>query len=285
MADGGSLAWYRAKINDSLAALTAAAAVVQGPALARAVQHALDNGKRVRGTLLLDFARSVAGVQHTATLPRGALDAAVGVELLQAASLVMDDLRCFDNSSTRRGRPATHVAFGERGALMAAVAMFALASASFGAAATNCGRSVHAEMMTAVLSAARGQLEEAETSQHSDALNALKTGALFAASTAAGAMIGGAPAARVAAARAAGAAFGALFQAADDAVDITEDGAVVTAAAARRAAVAADDALLAAALAARCASTTLERLRGEALTAVASTHVGLDGRLVPVAEG
>jgi hypothetical protein len=43
-----------------------------------------------------------------------AVGAAAAVELLHCASLVHDDLPCFDNASIRRGRPSVHRAFGAR---------------------------------------------------------------------------------------------------------------------------------------------------------------------------
>ena len=39
--------------------------------------------------------------------------AAVALELIHCASLVHDDLPCFDDADTRRGKPALHRAFSE----------------------------------------------------------------------------------------------------------------------------------------------------------------------------
>lgn len=44
--------------------------------------------------------------------------AAAALELLHCASLVHDDLPCFDDAATRRGRPSVHAAFGERLAVL-----------------------------------------------------------------------------------------------------------------------------------------------------------------------
>ena len=39
--------------------------------------------------------------------------AAASIELLHCASLVHDDLPCFDDADVRRGKPSLHKAFGE----------------------------------------------------------------------------------------------------------------------------------------------------------------------------
>ncbi|KAG8059945.1 hypothetical protein GUJ93_ZPchr0002g23404 [Zizania palustris] len=60
--------------------------------------------------------------------PRAAaLPAAVALEMLHAASLVHDDLPCFDAAPTRRGRPSTHAAYGTDMAVLAGDALFPLA--------------------------------------------------------------------------------------------------------------------------------------------------------------
>jgi len=58
------------------------------------------------------------------------VNAAAAVELLHCASLVVDDLPCMDNAAERRGRPATHVRFGEATAILAAHSLVALAARS-----------------------------------------------------------------------------------------------------------------------------------------------------------
>ena len=49
------------------------------------------------------------------------------IELLHCASLVHDDLPCFDDAATRRGKPSVHRAFGERLAVLAGDALIVLA--------------------------------------------------------------------------------------------------------------------------------------------------------------
>jgi len=55
-----------------------------------------------------------------------AITFASAVEILHCASLVHDDLPCFDNSALRRGKPSVHAAFGERLAVLAGDALIVL---------------------------------------------------------------------------------------------------------------------------------------------------------------
>jgi geranylgeranyl diphosphate synthase type II len=40
--------------------------------------------------------------------------AATAIELIHCASLVHDDMPCFDNADIRRGKPTVHRAYGSR---------------------------------------------------------------------------------------------------------------------------------------------------------------------------
>jgi farnesyl diphosphate synthase len=94
-----------------------------GPAtLVAAMRYAvLGGGKRIRP--LLAYAAGEA-VDADAVV----VDAvAAAVELVHAYSLVHDDLPCMDDDALRRGKPASHVAFGEASALLAGDALQALA--------------------------------------------------------------------------------------------------------------------------------------------------------------
>ena len=53
--------------------------------------------------------------------------AAAAIELLHCASLVHDDLPCFDDAPIRRGKPSVHRAFGEPLAVLAGDALIVLA--------------------------------------------------------------------------------------------------------------------------------------------------------------
>jgi geranylgeranyl diphosphate synthase type II len=96
--------------------------------LSRAMRAAaLGSGKRMRPLLLMLVARDL-GCNRTALA-----DIACAVEMVHAASLILDDLPCMDDASLRRGKPAVHVEFGEDVAILASVALL---SRAFGILAT-----------------------------------------------------------------------------------------------------------------------------------------------------
>ena len=77
----------------------------------------LGGGKRIRAFLVLEICR----------LFNGAVDKAIpyacAIEMIHASSLIHDDMPCMDNDDMRRGKPATHKAFGETLALISGDAM------------------------------------------------------------------------------------------------------------------------------------------------------------------
>ena len=81
----------------------------------------LGGGKRLRPLLVLAACAAVSGEREAA------LRSACAVELIHAYSLVHDDMPCMDNDVLRRGKPTTHVQFGEAQAMLAGDAMQALA--------------------------------------------------------------------------------------------------------------------------------------------------------------
>lgn len=77
----------------------------------------LGGGKRVRGVLVLAVCEMLCGNNNYAE----AFSAAI--EMIHAFSLVHDDLPCMDDDDIRRGKPSTHIAFGEATALLAGDAL------------------------------------------------------------------------------------------------------------------------------------------------------------------
>ncbi len=159
------------------------------PTLQRAVQHAVfPGGARLRPRLCLAVAAACGNPR-----PATAAAAAASIELLHCASLVHDDLPCFDDAATRRGLPSVHAAFGEPLAVLAGDAMIVLAFENLAQSATD-GCDVLAGLV-ALLSRAVGMAEglcagqawESETDVDLAAYHRAKTGALFAAATEAGA--------------------------------------------------------------------------------------------------
>jgi geranylgeranyl diphosphate synthase type II len=147
---------------------------------------------------------------------------AAAIELLHCASLIHDDLPCFDAAATRRGKPSVHAAFGEPIAVLTGDGLIVLAFERLADAAC----SDRSRTSAAMLAIARGvgapggivagQAWESEAEVLIDQYHAAKTGALFVAATTAGAVAGGGDAR---AWRPLGEALGAAYQAADDLLD------------------------------------------------------------------
>ena len=90
---------------------------VPAPHLSEAMSYAaLNGGKRVRASLVLSAAR-LAGDAHLAA------PVAAALEMVHAYSLIHDDLPAMDDADTRRGMPATHIAFDEATAILAGDAL------------------------------------------------------------------------------------------------------------------------------------------------------------------
>jgi farnesyl diphosphate synthase len=86
----------------------------------------LGSGKRIRACMVYAAASACNG-SVDANLQQALNRAAAAVELIHAYSLIHDDLPCMDDDHMRRGKPATHVQFGEAMALLAGDAMQPLA--------------------------------------------------------------------------------------------------------------------------------------------------------------
>lgn len=86
--------------------------------LSEAMRYALlSPGKRVRPLLTL------LAAEHLGCPARRALHGACALEMVHAASLVLDDLPCMDDAETRRGQPSLHRQFGQDIAVLTGVAL------------------------------------------------------------------------------------------------------------------------------------------------------------------
>jgi geranylgeranyl diphosphate synthase type II len=102
------------------------------PMLTSALRYAVfPGGARVRPQLCLAVAAA-----HGAEVHALAEAMACGLELAHCASLVHDDLPCFDNAELRRGRPSVHRAFGESLAVLTGDALIVLAFEALAQAAS-----------------------------------------------------------------------------------------------------------------------------------------------------
>jgi geranylgeranyl diphosphate synthase, type II len=192
------------------------------PRLASAVRHAVfPGGARIRPRLCL----AVAGACGE-DRPELVDAAAAAIELMHCASLVHDDLPCFDDAPTRRGKPSVHRAFGERLAVLGGDALIVVSFQTLarqvlaapdraGALLLTLSRSVG--MPSGIVA---GQAWECEAHVALAEYQRAKTGALFAAATLSGAIATGADPAPW---RALGERLGEAYQVADDIRDAAGD--------------------------------------------------------------
>jgi geranylgeranyl diphosphate synthase type II len=174
-------------------ALSRAEASGAPPRLAAALRHAVfPGGARIRPRLCLAVAHA-CGIEDAGP----ATAAAASIELLHCASLVHDDLPCFDDAPLRRGKPSVHRAFGEPLAVLAGDALIVLAFETL-ARETACPPLRLAGLVLSVgravgmpLGIVAGQAWECEPQVDLKTYHRAKTGALFAASTVCGAVAAG----------------------------------------------------------------------------------------------
>lgn len=192
--------------------------------LAAAMRYALlSPGKRLRPVLALLTAWRL-GADELA-----GLDPACALEMVHAASLILDDMPCMDDTPTRRGSPATHVRYGEAVATLAAVALLNQAYAVV-AQTPGLPAAARLEMVRALTEAVgfdglvagqeRDLRNEADLSL--DGLSDLhhrKTGVLFLAAVRIGALVADAPEREAGALTRFATELGLAFQAADDLSD------------------------------------------------------------------
>lgn len=192
------------------------------PRLAAAMSAAVfPRGARVRPRLCYAVASACGDDEPEATAAAGA-----AIELLHCASLVHDDLPCFDDAAIRRGRPSVHAAFGEPLAVLVGDALIVLAFQTMARAACSPQRITR---LIATVGAAvgvphgivAGQAWECEAEIDLSHYHRSKTGALFAAATVCGAAAAGED--NPEAWRSLGEKIGEAYQVADDIRDAASD--------------------------------------------------------------
>jgi geranylgeranyl diphosphate synthase type II len=177
-------------------------------------------GARIRPRLCHSVSAACGEDNPAATEAAGA-----ALELLHCASLVHDDLPCFDAADMRRGRPSVHKAFGEPLAVLAGDALIVLAFQTL--ARIQCAPD---RLALLTLTVARsvgvpggivaGQAWECEPQIDLAHYHRAKTGALFAAAAVAGAAAAGVDAEPW---RMLGEKLGEAYQVADDIRDAAAD--------------------------------------------------------------
>jgi geranylgeranyl diphosphate synthase type II len=156
--------------------------------------------------------------------------AASAIELLHCASLVHDDLPCFDNALVRRGQASVHAAFGERVAVLAGDALIVLAFQYVASCSMRSPLRLAPVLRTIAASVGAphgivaGQAWECESKVQLKQYQKEKTGSLFEAATAAGAQAAGADADTW---KPLGEWLGEAYQVADDIRDVLADQALM----------------------------------------------------------
>jgi len=219
----------RSSVDAALEAVCASSLGLLPERIADAVRYSLRGpGKRLRGILLMYAYRAAGGVHDPAPL-------AAAIEIVHAYSLVHDDLPCMDDDELRRGRPTTHIVYGNATAVMAGVLMVPLAARCVAAAGASMGleaatRAIIVETLMHAAGAAGmigGQLLDLRAEGERLSLDALetihraKTGALIAAAARIGGLAAGAGPAAVDALERYGTDVGLAFQIVDDVLDVT----------------------------------------------------------------
>lgn len=189
----------------------------------------LQGGKRMRPVL------TVAACEAAGGSVDDALPAGCALEMIHAYSLVHDDLPAMDNDLERRGKPTVHVEFGHANAILVGDALL---TDAFRVLVSGTGLAP-AGMARAVLTLAKhagidgmvgGQALDLQAGQDIDDLatlervHALKTGGLYAAAGALGALSARAESDVVDRLERYGLAFGIAFQHADDVLDDDQPG-------------------------------------------------------------
>jgi farnesyl diphosphate synthase len=190
---------------------------------------AIGGGKRLR-PLLVTATAALFHVDRAVAVRVG-----TAVEAIHVYSLVHDDLPCMDDDDMRRGKPTVHRAFDDATAVLAGDSLHALAFEVLASPQTHPDPFVRGELVSTLALAsgpegmAGGQMMDIEAEnatfdlQTVMRLQALKTGALIAASVEMGAILGHIPTEGRTHLRGYARDIGLAFQIADDILDVEGD--------------------------------------------------------------
>jgi geranylgeranyl diphosphate synthase type II len=204
---------------DATSRIEQALTAVLAPAESIGCPPQLPGGARIRPRLCLAVARANAEDDRSVSNA-----AAASIELLHCASLVHDDLPCFDNADMRRGKLSVHRAFGERLGVLVGDALIVQAFQTLANGASRVPQRLAALLQIVGNSVGTsagivaGQAWECEPRVGLSDYQKAKTGALFAAASMAGAAAAGCryPESW----RALGERLGEAYQVADDILDV-----------------------------------------------------------------
>jgi len=199
-----------------------------GDPLVQAMRYSLfSGGKRLRPILAIAAAEAVGGALRTV------LPFACALELIHTYSLIHDDLPAMDDDALRRGKPTSHVVFGEGIAILAGDALLTEAFRVMAEAARTSSLSPRRtlQVLSEVAQAAgvRGMVagQAADLCAESmppelpmvEWIHIRKTGALIRAAVRTGALLGGAGTAQLHRLTRYAEFLGLAFQVADDILD------------------------------------------------------------------
>jgi geranylgeranyl pyrophosphate synthase len=117
---------YQAEINQLITKACSLSEFGPKSKLSDACTYILKHGKRLRPIILMEICR--ATMKNLNSIIIDPADAALSIEYMHTASLVIDDMPVFDDDSERRGNPSLHVIYNPATAYMTALS---LASASY----------------------------------------------------------------------------------------------------------------------------------------------------------
>jgi len=233
---------YKTEIEEALAAADKEGDYGTNERLAAACRSATMGGKHLRAIILMEISRcsSISTLKKYNLKPTDPIEAAISVEYIHSASLVIDDLPEFDNDETRRGRPSVHAEFGKSTAMMATSSLVALSMCNLCRQVDwvrdnrpeikNIDRigtkicSIYSEMLGA-RGLTGGQMTDVFKGDEDDYIELMqkKTAVLFEMAFMFGWIITGNSPQKLDQVREAGRSFGLAFQIADDLADMEKD--------------------------------------------------------------
>ena len=224
-----ALAQIAAEIDEEFARLLSSPGDARDPLYAAMRHAAIGGGKRLRPLLVVATA-SLFHVDRDVALRVG-----TAVEAIHVYSLIHDDLPCMDDDDMRRGKPTVDRAYNEATAVLAGDSLHALAFEILSHSGTHTDPFIRSELIATLALAsgpdgmAGGQMMDLEAEKTIfdlptvTRLQALKTGALIAASVEMGAILGHVSPEGRTHLRGYARDIGLAFQIADDILDVEGD--------------------------------------------------------------
>ncbi len=186
-------------------------------------------GKKIRSKILIDFG-SLFSIDYKVLITIGA-----AVECIHAYSLIHDDLPCMDDDIMRRGKPSTHIKYGESTAVLAGNSLLTMAFEILTSSNLNLSEKIKNNLIRKLsecsghLGIAGGQYLDLSYEKQKISKNKIidmevkKTGKLFSFCCAAPAIIKKKKIKEVQAFEFIGSQIGLLFQISDDLIDFKGD--------------------------------------------------------------